>query len=390
MAALVLAAAGIASAVAFALSRHSAHAVSSSTTGPPRPVLPSCPRPATAPSPSSTPHDIGGLPFALLDAGVFEQPTPGPHGTIVAIQACGAEESSLRVVAIDPGSGSTVASASFARVAPLASALCATPSGIWFAEGRLALGGATNEPPYLLTLVHLDPSTLRVTGTVDLGRGYGATLAAVADGALIASTGRQLYEVGRAGQLRVVTSFPGVILQHLAVLPGGNQILLSLFTPTAVPPQTSTRLALLDLGTGRQLASRSLSPGAEVESIAASGTTAVVAVGIAGASELRTYSVTHSLARTRRHRHELPATLTPLSVSAFGSVVWAYGQSVFACTGADGSVRSSVTPQGMGEAVSGVLPLGGDRVAVVTPSGIGSVQVHPSCEPRAARATGIG
>ncbi len=150
VAAIVIAAgvAGLALGVGRAPTRRSHHAAV-------RPRLPTC-RPAGASAPSAAPTELGAWPYDLTMPGTFEMITAA-QGSLFALEACGAEESSLRVVEIDERSGSAIASAAFGRAAPIASSIAVTTEGLFFGESRLVLGGTAGTPPYRLSIVELRP-----------------------------------------------------------------------------------------------------------------------------------------------------------------------------------------------------------------------------------------
>jgi hypothetical protein len=131
------------------------------------------------------------------------------NGSLFALEACGAEESSLRVVEMKAGNGAAIASQSFERAAPIASAIGVTGNDVFFGVSRLALGGSADRPPYRLSLVELDPRTLDVAKTIGLGRGYGLSLLPGRDGSLLVATGhwsRSPRQARSAGSLRSESS----------------------------------------------------------------------------------------------------------------------------------------------------------------------------------------
>lgn len=375
--ALVLALGAGAFGVSFALSHHHRRSDRATTTTDAPVRTPACPPPATHPTTAAT--RTGGWRLSMLASGVFEDLSSATGAALVALQACGTTENALRVVSIDPHSGRQVDSLSFNRAAPLASDLVATSSGVFFGDSRLALGGSSTAPPYRLTLVRLDPATLAVSSTTDLGRGYGLEVVAGPDGSVIASTGRQIYDLSASGALRLVASFPGVVIQHLALVPASDAVVASLFTPSAVPPAASTRIALVDLSTGATTASVAISAGDEIESLTVAGRVLTVSVGTAGASEIERYSIGASLAKLPRARHGVPATLTPLTVTSSGRAVWVLGEALAACIDpASGAVLASATPAHPTAALSEVLATGAG-VYAVDPSGLAVLDAPAAC-----------
>ena len=148
------------------------------------------------------------------------------------------------------------------------------------------LGGTAGTPPYRLSIVELAPRDLKVVRTIPVGRGYGLTLLDGPGGSLLVSTGRQLLEVDASGTVHTVASFPGAVVQHVAVVPGSGLVLASLFTPSAMAPAASTRLALVDLRSGLLVSDLSLPVGEEVESLVAGPGGALVAVSDGDSTEV--------------------------------------------------------------------------------------------------------
>ncbi len=333
-----------------------------------------CAAPVTA-SPVSAPARIGSWPFHLLAGGVF--PAVAADGTrALALQACGAEESSLRVVEFDPSTGSSVVSPPFTRAAPIASAVAASRGAVWFGESRLALEGASDTPPYELALVELRPRTLAPERTVRLGRGYGLSLLD-APGGLVVSTGRQLLAVDAAGRVRQIASFPGVVVQRIATVPGGA-VLASLFRPSAVGPASSTRLTVVDLASGAMTASTDLPGGAEVESLAVGARAALVAVSRNGSTSLERFAVP-SLRHLSDLSPSLPATLASLNLSAGHGAVFAFGATTVACLAPSaGRVAASTTPRDAAENITSLADVSGELIAAL-PAGIGGLEAPSRC-----------
>lgn len=339
-------------------------------------ALPPCTRP-TAVGTTSVPTRLGTWPFHLLVSGTFSALTAAPDGDLVALQACGADESSLRLLELNPSTDTAAASARFAHVAPVASAIAATGNWLWFAMSRLALHGGTDEPPYRLSLARLDPSNMRVEQTVSLGRGYGLTLAENG-GSLLVSTGRQLLQVDGHGSVRAVASFPKAVAQQLAPVAGSERAIVSLFDPTAIPPRSSTSLALVDTSTGSLVSSHSLGAGQEVEAVEAGPGRVTVTVSAGGSSQVRAYGANDLRPLTPPH-HGVATTLTRLSLGDGPSHVFVYGSTTLACTSArSGEVLASTTPRTAAQSVTSLVQ---DRSGTyaLTPAGIGRVTAPDRC-----------
>ena len=340
-------------------------------------ALPPCARP-TAVGPTSVPARLGNWPFHLLVSGTFSALTAAPNGDLLALQACGADESSLRLLELDPSTDTAAASARFAHVAPVASAVAANRSGLFFGMSRLALHGGAAEPPYRLSLARIDPANMKLEQTVPLGRGYGLTLADGNGGAVLVSTGRQLLEVDKAGSVRAIASFPKAVAQELASIPGSDRALVSLFDPTAIPPRSSTALAVIDTTTGALVSSRSLAAGQEVESLEAGPRRATVTVSTGGSSQVRAYGMSDLHPLSAPH-HGVATTLTRLSLGGDESHVFVYGATTLACTSSgSGEVLASTTPRTAAQSVSSVVQEASGTYAL-TPAGIGRVAVPRSC-----------
>ncbi|MGO9198274.1 MAG: hypothetical protein ACLQK4_14235 [Acidimicrobiales bacterium] len=372
VAAIVIAAgvAGLALGVGRAPTRRSHHAAV-------RPRLPTC-RPAGASAPSAAPTELGAWPYDLTMPGTFEMITAA-QGSLFALEACGAEESSLRVVEIDERSGSAIASAAFGRAAPIASSIAVTTEGLFFGESRLVLGGTAGTPPYRLSIVELAPRDLKVVRTIPVGRGYGLTLLDGPGGSLLVSTGRQLLEVDASGTVHTVASFPGAVVQHVAVVPGSGLVLASLFTPSAMAPAASTRLALVDLRSGLLVSDLSLPVGEEVESLVAGPGGALVAVSDGDSTEVERVSADAPLRSSGLPPHGVRATLAPVVLLASGPNVFVAGLGTLACTNASsGATKASTGPDGPAEVPSGIARIGAVAYAV-TPAGLGRVRLPAAC-----------
>jgi len=341
---------------------------------------PACARPLTA-SPSPAPRAIGRWPFHLFEKGVFSTVAAGPGRSVLALEACGAEESALRVVDLSASGRPEGTSQPFPHLAPVASSLAATPTAVWLGGARLSLSGPASEAPYRLSLVELDPRTLAPERTLELGRGYGLELAHLSPSTLLVSTGRQLLELNSSGRLSALAAFPGLVIEHVAPLPGGRAALVSLFARAAAPPQPSTRLALVALPAGRLLSSLALPGSAEVSSLVAGRTDALAAVWSGGTATLEQFSLTPHLALERPLSRTVPATLTTLNLARGGLAsgpVLVSGSSTLACANLAGQLLASTTPLGLAEDVTSIVSIP-PGVAAVVPAGVGLLSLPPAC-----------
>lgn len=369
-----------------------------------------CATPQTA-SPAPVPHSLGRWPFHMLAQGVFSAVASAPHGAVVALQACGADESSLRVVSLSPKGAVLAVSPHFHHIAPVASALAVTSDAVFVGEARLELGASTTEPPYRLSLVELDPRTLAPRRTFCLGRGYGVELDLAGGSGLLVSTGRQLLELGAGGRLSPIAGFPGVVVQHVAAVPGTSLALVSVFAPAAVPPVPATRLALVDLRRHVVVSSLAMPAADEVESLAASRHNALVAVSTGGTTSVEALLLAPRLRARPVAPGGVPSTLTPLglasgaspaaghpSTSGSSGTYFVAGSALLGCTAPSGHVLASTAPKGVGEDVSalavespgsspaatGASPAARRALlsaAVVVPAGVGVVEAPSACAP---------
>ncbi|MHB8435233.1 MAG: hypothetical protein ACYDC0_05065 [Acidimicrobiales bacterium] len=342
-----------------------------------------CPLPATGATP--TPHDIGKWPFRILLRGTFEDVSGAGGGRLLALQACGAEESSLRVVAMSPTGGIYAISPQFHRAAPIASAVVGTAGigggtgAVWFGDARLALAGPAGSPPYLLSAIELGPRHLRVRRTVALGRGYGLTLLRGPGSSVLVSTGRALFEINARGSLRAIDTFPGLVAQHVAVVRGTDLAIVSLYSPSTVAPASSTKLVLVNIATGHQVTSLPLPGGKEVESITATSSAVLVAVGDGTSTKIERFSARVPLRRLGDGSRPVPVTLTSLALASREGAFMAFGPTTMACgVPATGDITASTLPAGASQAVSAVWSSVTTTLAIV-PAGLGILTVPRAC-----------
>ncbi len=341
-------------------------------------TIPSCQAPSLIAG-VRVPAEIGTWRVHEVEAGAFDSLEALPSGELLALQACGSDESSLRVLEIDPRNGSGVASAPFDKAAPIASALGQTPSAVWLGLGRLALQGSA-AAPYELSLAELNASSLHIERTIPLGRGYGLTLVDGPGGTLVASTGRQLLAISATGTVRTLASFPGVVVQHIVVVPHTGEALVTLFTPSAVPPASSTTVAMVGLATGEVSGELRIPAGKEIESLAsASRESALVVVSSKGTTAIERLSLTGRLRLSSTGSHGVEATLSSMTLAASQGDMFVVGPVTLACVSPEtGAVESSTDPSGPAEQTSSLLASGRGIYAVTT-AGIGLVSVPAGC-----------
>ncbi|MHB1988735.1 MAG: hypothetical protein ACYCSF_12265 [Acidimicrobiales bacterium] len=333
--------------------------------------------PTAAALPVRTPRRLGSWSFELVMRGTFGMVTSGANKTILALQACGAGESSLRIVTVNPRSADAVTSRRFEHAALIASSISAGHDVVWFGESRLSVG-REGEPPYRLYLVALTQRRLAVTRTVALGRGYGLSLAEGPHGTVFASTGRQLLAVNSTGRVRVLASFPAAVAQHLAVVPGSYLGFVSLFTPSASASASSTKIAVVNLATGALISEIALGPGDEVESLAATTKNVLVVVASGETTSLERLPTNAPFRQLGKVTRGVSATLSPMTVLVTAGSVFVVGPNTLACAVGTGSSRASTSPSGTSEVVSEVAAAGPYTFAT-TPTGLGRLALPPAC-----------
>lgn len=294
-----------------------------------------CLAPNATPAAAASDH-VGGWGFDLVEPGTFGSVVTS-SSALYALQACGSEETQLRVLEIGD-SGKIVVSAFFDRAALLTSSLTLAGGSLYVGTARLDLAGPLSSPPYLLRVYRLDPSTLRILGSRAIGRGFGLSLAATAgggrDSTVLASTGRSLLAF-RAGSLtpRSLASFGSSVAQHLAVSGVSPLVAVSLSAPSVAASDAGARIELFDVATGRLVSSLNLGGGAVVESMALGTGGVFVATSSGLASSVRLLRL--PLRRTSRPNTGaatgMPATLSSIALEASGPTVWAIGEPSLAC-----------------------------------------------------------
>jgi hypothetical protein len=337
---------------------------------------------ATCTAPDAPPSaiassQVGAWPYNLLVAGTFASVTASTS-SLYALQACGAQETELRVVELAVSGRIEAVSGGFERSALLTSSLTLADGALYVGTARLDLSGPTNAGPYLLTIYRLDPSTLQVLGSRPLGRGYGLSLVGTG-GVILASTGSSLLAVqSRSLSWRTLASFGSSIAQHMAASGSSPYVAVSLIDPGASAAATGGRIELLEVASGAVVAMDDLGAGAAVESMALSSGGLFVAIGTGASSQVR--------------RLELPAlspagsepgtptglatTLESITLDGTGGAVWATELTALVCldplTGAE---LASTTPK---SPVTEVVVAGADDIALTGP-GIGVLGAPADC-----------
>jgi hypothetical protein len=345
----------------------------------------SCVAPQASPAGVASDH-LGAWTFNLLEAGTFGSVVSATSG-LYALQACGTEETELRVLRIDTSGKVLGVSADFKRAALLTSSLAIADGSLYVGTAQLDISGPGGSAPYDLTLYRLDLQTLRVLGSRSMGRGYGLSLfggAGARSGpayaqSLLASTGEALLAVSPDSlQATILASFGGSIGQRVSVEPGLRYVAVSLFSPGAVPPAATASIELFDLASRRVVSSVQLKSGSDVESLALGRTGLWASIGDGMSTQLWRYTVP-ALGASGAPTG-VPATLQTIDLSQTGDVVWLWGSTLLGCADAStGRLLASTTPAGSPSAsVSATVEAGSDTVAV-TPAGIGTVGAPTAC-----------
>jgi hypothetical protein len=352
-----------------------------------------CAAPAPG-EPLSAPSRLGSWPYSLIEPGQFASVAVDGPDDVLALQACGPEETMLRAVRVElTGTGGHILSAHIAatggleRAALLTSSLAVGEHDVWLGLARLDLSGSAGAPPYELTLERLDPATLSVTWSTPLGRGFGLSLAAIGPTGAVASTGRQLLGIESTGghiSLRLLTSFSGVV-QHIAVSSDGATAAVGVIQPGAIGAAAAPEIEAVNLQTGAVVANVALQTGSDPQSLAVSGATVWAAVG----DGLETDVVRFALPTLRPlgtssvgGNAGVPTTLETLGLDPGSGVIWVRGLTVLDCAGVTtGRVIAATSPTGSPPPyVSQIVPgLAGETVLAVTAAGLGRLEVPTVC-----------
>ncbi|MGH9170927.1 MAG: hypothetical protein ACRD0Z_08655 [Acidimicrobiales bacterium] len=358
------------------------------TASPPATTIPATPCGSPEASLAATaPRHVGSWPFSLLAAGTFSSLVAPPGRPAYAIQACGAQETALRVVAVTTNrSGDTIStSALFEHDALLTSSVAVVAGSVYFGAARLDLAAGTAVPPYELTVYKLDATTLQVTARRSLGRGYGlwlyplpASTRRSSSTALLASTGSSLVSVDTTTlKPRSIAGFDKAVAQHVATTAGSPDIAVSLYSPGLEPAATDARIEVLDVVTGKVVSQVGLQAGADAESLTIASGQLWASVGDGLSTEVQRWKMP-ALAPID-HGSPVTTVLEPVSLAASDSLVWMYGLGDVECAGASGSVAASDTLQPGSASSVAALAEAGRVVYLVTQSGLGTVPVPSAC-----------
>jgi hypothetical protein len=355
-----------------------------------------CPAPqAMAPSAASAAatasRRLGAWRFELLEAGTFGSVVAGPGSSLYALQACGAQETQLRVLHLRPDGGVMAVSEDFDRAALLTSSVVLDGDSLYVGTARLDLSGPPTDPPYELTLYRLNASNLRVLASMPLGRGYGLALVESdlghAGATVLASTGTSLLAV-RAGtaSVRTLAKFGHMVSQHVSADATAPYVAVSVFSPGAAPAAAGATLELLDAETGDVVASARLDAGAQVDSLSFGDGGLLAAIGNGLSTGVRRF-VVPALAVPGGTADGLPtgipATLETVSLEETGGTLWAMDMTTLQCLDpTTGRVLASSQYFSSAMSVSSVVAAG-STIYLVTSSGIGALGVPVACRPTA-------
>jgi len=335
-----------------------------------------CTAPDAPPSAIASSH-LGGWPYNLLVAGTFASLTAS-KSSLYALQACGAQETELRVLELAFDGRVEAVSGGMERAALLTSSLTLADGFLYVGAARLDLSGAQNAGPYLLTLYRLDPSSLQVLGSRQLGRGYGISLVATG-GVILASTGSSLLAVhSRSLAWRTLASFGTSIAQHVAGCGSSPYVAVSLFDPGASAADTGGRIELLDVASGALVATEHLGAGASVESMALGSGGLFVAIETGASSQVRRLEVP-TLGPPGSEPGTptgMTVTLESITLDGTGAAVWATELTALVCLDPlTGGELASTTPK---SPVNEVVVAGANTIALTGP-GIGLLAAPAAC-----------
>lgn len=352
----------------------------------------SCVAPET--EPVSAPADVAsdsldGLGFRLSEPGTFGSVAAGPGSSVYALQACGTEETQLRVLHVDGNDKVVAASEGFDRAALLTSSLVLQGGVLYVGAARLDLSGPAIDAPYDLTLYLLSASNLQVLGSRFLGRGDGLSLSVSdlgrTDAAVLVSTGEKLLAL-RSGTLspRTLATFGPSVAQHLSGDPHAPYAAVSVFAPGTPAADAGATVELIDTVTADVVSSARLPDGSQVESLAFGDDRLFVAVGDDASTQVRRFGIpalvsSGSPASERGLPTGLPTTLQTIALDATGTAVWAMGISMMACLDpSTGRVLASAASSSWSASPSAVIAAG-PTTYVVTSSGIGQLASPVAC-----------
>jgi hypothetical protein len=337
-------------------------------------------------APAPVPASLGSWAFHLVVRGTFGKAVAAPDGNLDLLQACGAEETSLRVVRIGPGGRVAAVSTMFPRAALLASDLVAAGGALFLATAHLDLSAEPASAPYEIDLERLDATTLRVTGSAPLGRGTQAELAA-GGGNLLLSTGSRLLAVRSSASNRLEThpllTLGRSALEHLAVDPTTGLVVVSAFVPGATGPAVGAVLESFRVkgDSLRRLALEALPPGSSVQALVAGDGRAV----LAGGSGVVTNVTMLRLPRLgpdpdAGRRGVLLTTLEAAGLVETGGVLFVVTPSSLECRSAETGQRLATTRlRGSPLPAVTALARAGSLDYAVTAAGVGEVAMPVAC-----------
>lgn len=344
----------------------------------------------TAPDapPSAIPaNEIGAWRYNVVETGTFGSVVAASSSVLYAIQACGAQESSLRVIRLQPGSKQVAVSKAFDHAAFLTSSLVLAHGSLYFGAARLDLAGSATAPPYELTLYRLSPSSLAVLGSRALGRGYGLSLYQI-QGGVIASTGGALVRIDPSSLApRTIISFGDSVAQHVAASGLSPYVAVSLFSPAATPPAETARIELLELATGEVVSSIGLPSGSDPESLAIVSGDLWASIGSGLSTQVERYTLPGLAVGGSKGGTTVPTALQSISLNtsavAGRTVVWLHGLTLVACANpSTGAVLAWTSQTATPPASVSEIVAAGSQDYAVTSTAIGILAVPRACSAR--------
>ena len=300
------------------------------------------------------------------------------------IEACGSDESDLRVVRISLDRPGLVKASPFVHAALLTSSLSVSGGSLYFGASRLDLAGSTSSPPYELTLYRVNPATMMFTASRALGRGYGLALEASGSGLTVA-TGSSLLTVNRATLAPTeLATFGRSVAQHFVQNGAEGDFAVSLFTPGAVGPAAGARIEVLDRRTGRVVSTASMPGGADPESLATAGGRLWAAVGNGLMTTVHVYQLPSLKPFGGGNASAARPESVPESIGldATGGIVWTFGLSLLQCSSAtSGKTLGATTQSGSAPVFVSQVLGNGKAVYAVSGAGIGRLSSPAACAP---------
>lgn len=347
-----------------------------------------CVAPQAAPAPSAPEakaSPLGAWGFNLLEPGTFGSVVAGAGSSLYALQACGAEETQLRVLHLSENGNVLAVSGDFDRAALLTSSVVLDGGSLYVGTARLDLSGPATEAPYELTLYRLSASNLHVLGTVPVGRGYGLSLFASdlghPDAGVLGSTGEKLLTVKPGTvSVRTLATFGDSIVQHVATDADAPYAAVSMVVPAA-PADAGATVELLDAVSGSVVSSAHTVAGTQVESLAFGYGGLFVALGDGMSTEVGRFvePVRATPGPAGGLPTGMPATLETISLDDTGGTLWAADLTTLACLDSStGRLLSSWQAAPSSLSVNSVVTAGSE-IYGVTSSGIGALETPTAC-----------